>query len=301
MKKNLLILALLVMYIGQAQSDKEIELRDRFWKSPDKEVLKIEIPDKWKDESAIILKDHRYIRYINRGKNVISTNRKHQLIKIQDQSSLEDFSEIRLDKDSKISFMWSTYLKEQTIISIRVIKPNGDVSIVDVEKEEVEEDDITKIAIPNLEIGDVLDIIILLEKKEKDFSGLEVYPAFESTLKDTYPLLDYRLAVEVENDFFLNMNTYNDAPKVVEEETERNATKMYVVEAKNLDKIETTRWYYPLVEEPTVKYQVAFARKSKNEYYANIFTGEDGERKAKVTHIARPVFPATEYLQPAAT
>jgi len=283
MRKLLVIFSLLITFISHAQSDEELELINRYWKDPNTTVLATEIPEEWKNESAIILKDHRYIRYINRGKNVISTVRKHQLIKIQDQSSLEEFSEIQLDKDSKVSFMWSTFLKEETIIAIRIIKPNGDVSIIDVQKEEVEEDNTTKIAVPNLEINDILDIIIQLEKKEKEFSGLEVYPAFEATLKDYYPLLDYRLAVEVENDFFLNMNTYNGAPKVIEEETDRGATQKYVVEAKNLDKIETSRWYYPLVEEPTIKYQVAFARNSKDEYYANIFKGKDGERKASVT------------------
>ncbi len=283
MTKLFSFFALIMFSIGFSQSEEELELRALFWKDKSVEVSEISVPEQWKNESAVILKDHRYIQYINRAKNVFSIYRKHQLIKIQDQASLEDLSEIQLNEDSKISFMWSTLLKEETTIAIRVIKPDGKIIVVDIKKEEVVEDGITKIAIPNLEIGDILDLIIQLNKKEKEMTGLAVYPAFESTLNDVYPIVDYRLAVEVENDFFLNMNTYNGAPKVQEKPTERNATKKYIVEAQNLEKIEASRWYYPLVEEPSIKYQVAFARNMSNEYFANIFKGKDGERKEVVT------------------
>lgn len=283
MNKLFSFFMLIMVSLCFSQSGEEKELRAMFWKDNGLEISQISIPEKWKNESAVILKDHRYIQYINKAKNVFSVYRKHQLIKIQDQASLEDLSEIRLDEDSKISFMWSTLLKEETTIAIRVIKPDGKTTVVDIEKEEVVEDGITKIAIPNLEIGDILDLIIQLNKREKEISGLAVYPAFESTLNDVYPIIDYRLAVEVENDFFLNMNTYNGAPKVKEEPTERNATKKYSVEARDLEKIEASRWYYPLVEEPSIKYQVAFARNMSNEHFANIFKGNDGERKEIVT------------------
>lgn len=275
--------ALCLTFLAQGQSKLEKELREKFWNKPGTDITAITVPEKWSTESAVILKDHRYIQYINNGKVVYFKSNKHQLIKIQDQASLEGFSEISLDKDSKISFGWVTSSRKETTIGIRIIKPNGTVSSVDIKEEQVEEDDIRKIAIPNLEIGDIIDIYIQTDRKERDYDGLDVYPAVESTIKDNYPILDYRIAVEVENDFFLNMNTYNGAPAVKEEATDRNATKMYVVEAQNVDKLETSRWYYPLVEEPTVKLQVAFARKRANEYAADIFKGEDGERKAKVS------------------
>ncbi len=276
-------LILLCTFTSIAQTEKELELRQEFWTKSGKEIAATSFKEEWKNESAVILKDHRYIRYINNGKNVLYKSNKHELIKIQDQSSLEELSEISLDKDSKISFGWVTASKEEITLGIRIIKPDGSVSIVDVAKEEVVEDDVRKIAIPNLEIGDIIDIFIQTDRKEKEYDGLEKYPAFETTLSDSYPIVDYRIAVEVENDFFLNMNTYNGAPAVKEEPTDRNATSKYVVEAQNLEKIETSRWYYPLVEQPAIKIQVAFARKASNEYAVNIFKGEDGERKSTVT------------------
>ncbi|MBF4986127.1 DUF3857 domain-containing protein [Nonlabens mediterrranea] len=276
------ISVLFMSFITQGQSKLEKELQEKFWSNTAAQIKAMDIPEKWNEESAVILKDHRYIQYINSGKVVYFKSNKHQLIKIQDQASLEGFSEISLSKDSKISFGWTTTSRKETTIGIRIIKSDGSISLVDIEKEEVEEDDKRKIAIPNLEIGDIIDIYIQTDRKERDYDGLDVYAAIETTIKDNYPILDYRIAVEVENDFFLNMNTYNGAPAVKEEETERSATKMYVVEAQNVDKLETSRWYYPLVEEPSVKLQVAFARKRSNEYAAEIFKGEDGERKASV-------------------
>ncbi|MGJ8684336.1 MAG: DUF3857 domain-containing protein [Nonlabens sp.] len=283
MRLSLTIIALCFTILAQGQSKLEKELREQFWNKTGAQITAMEIPEKWNGESAVILKDHRYIQYINSGKVVYFKSNKHQLVKILDQASLEGFSEISLSKDSKISFGWGTSSRKETTLGIRIIKPDGTESIVDVEAEEVEEDDVRKIAIPNLEIGDIIDIFIQTDRKERDYDGLDVYPAVESTIKDEYPILDYRIAVEVENDFFLNMNTFNGAPAVKEEETERNATKMYVVEAKNVEKLETSRWYYPLVEEPSVKLQVAFARRRSNEYNAEIFKGEDGERKSVAT------------------
>lgn len=284
MRSSLLTtIALCLTILAQGQSKLEKELQEKFWNKPGNDIAAISIPKKWNEESAVILKDHRYIQYINNGKVVYFKSNKHQMIKIQDQASLEGFSEISLSKDSKISFGWTTTSRKETTIGIRIIKPDGAITLVDIEEEEVIEDDIRKIAIPNLEIGDIIDLFIQTDRKERDYDGLDIYPAVETTIKDNYPILDYRIAVEVENDFFLNMNTYNGAPPVKEEETERRATKMYVVEAQNVEKLETSRWYYPLVEEPSVKLQVAFARKKINENAAEIFKGEDGERKATAT------------------
>lgn len=96
----------------------------------------------------------------------------------------------------------------------------------------------------NLTVGTLAKVL----NKENESDGLEVYPAIEMPIKDNYSTVSYRSAIEVENDFFLNRNTYNGAPTVKEEPTDRNATKMYVVEAKNIDKMETKRCYYPLAE-----------------------------------------------------
>ena len=262
--------------------DKE-ELEAKFWSESAQDILGKVLPAEWAEESAVILTDDRYQQYINSGKNVYITTSKHQVLKIQDQAALEDFSEISLDKDSKVSFLWNTYSKSETQIGIRLIKPDGNLVVVDVETEEVTEDETRKIAIPSLEVGDIIDLYLYTKSKEKDYDGLALYPPLEAPIKDSYPILDYRLAVEVENDFFLNMNTYNGAPAIKEEATDRGATKMYVVEAHKLDKIDTNRWYYPIVEEPCIKMQVAFARSRSNEEYANIFKGEDGERKGNVT------------------
>jgi hypothetical protein len=277
----LTIAALLLTFISFAQDREDLE--EKFWKDSGAAIIKKVIPTGWEKESAVILTDDRHYQYINSGTTVYFTSSKHELIKIQDQSSLDGFSEIKLDKDSKVSFLWNTYSKSETIIGIRLIKPDGSVVVIDIEKEEIIEDDIRKIAIPNLEIGDIVDLFLYSKNKEDESDGLEVYPAIEMPIKDEYPIVNYRIAMEVENDFFLNMNTYNGAPAVKEEPTDRNATKMYVVEAKNIDKLETKRWYYPLAEEPTVKIQVAFARKNRDEKNAPIFKGEDGERKATVT------------------
>ncbi|WP_124980389.1 DUF3857 domain-containing protein [Nonlabens xiamenensis] len=271
----------LVVQLNYAQDQAELEAE--FWKMSPDEMIALSIPQQWNDESAIILEDDSYIRYINSGRRVYITRSKHQVVKIQDQASLEDFSEIRLSKDSRQGFMWRTFSKKETFLGIRLIKPDATIVKVDISQEEVLEDETRKIAIPNLEIGDIVDLFIFSEEKQTDASGFELYDPIETTLKDDYPILSYKLAVEVENDFFLNMNSYNGAPPVKEIPTDRNATKKYAVEASHLERLDARRWYYPLIEEPSVKFQVCFARSRGNETFSPIFKGEDGERKAIVT------------------
>jgi hypothetical protein len=270
----IIAIVLLLSTVCFAQ-DKE-ELEARFWSGSAQDILGKVLPAEWAEESAVIITDDRYQQYINTEENVYITTSKHQVLKIQDQSARDDFSEISLDKDSNISFLWNTYSKSETKIEIRLIKPLGSLVVIDVKKEEVTEDKIRKIAIPSLEIGDIIDLYLYTNSKEKNYDGIALYAPLESPIKDSYPILDYRIVVEVENDFFLYMNTFNGAPAVKEEATDRSATKMYAVEAHNLDKIDTNRGYYPIVEEPCIKMQVAFARSRNNENYANIFKGEDG-------------------------
>ena len=70
-----------------------------------------------------------------------------------------------------------------------------------------------KIAVPNLEIGDIIDFY---NYSTETFSSTYEFgfDAVERTLGETYPILNYKLTFQTENDFFVNFNTYNNGPEL---------------------------------------------------------------------------------------
>ncbi len=275
---------LLVTMVTLAQSKQELELRDTFWNTTIKEAHVNEVPEKWNSESAVILYKNAFYGFTNNGKRMYNPSYIHYRTKLQDLAALEAYATFSFKADDKSSVLWSTFSKETTTVGIKVIKPDGTENIVDVDAEAVSQDQEKRIAIPSLEIGDILDIFIYEDSFQKSWSGTYVYPAVERVISQRQPQVYSRIAIEVENDYFLNMQSYNGAPDIKEEETDKRSTRRYVLETRDVEKSDFPRWSYPLVDLPSLKFQVTFALKSRNEESVGVFLAEkDAERKSEVT------------------
>ncbi|GAB5399884.1 MAG: hypothetical protein Aureis2KO_14690 [Aureisphaera sp.] len=287
MKKNYvltLVLCLLYSSLVLSQSKDLEELQEQFWNPKNKNASVVDVPEKWQDESAVILYIDEYYKYTNNGKKMYNPSHFHQRVKLLDKAAVEDFSEFSFEKNSGSSFGFVNFYREKSTVGIKVIKPSGEEIIIDVDAESVEQDKEKKIAIPNLEIGDVVDLFIFEDDFQRTFSGTHIYDPVERVISRKYPVLFTRVAVEVENDYFLNMESFNGAPAVKEEQTDKKSTRRYVIESSDVEKSEFPRWFYPLAELPSLKFQVTFALRSKNQYYASVFLADkDAERKADVT------------------
>ncbi len=280
-----IIVILLFTSLSIAQSKQELELQSKFWGIPNKDKSVTEVPQKWANESAVILYKEESFTYTNNGKKMYSPSFNHSRVILLDKAAVEIYSEFKYQKDSHERLGgFGNYSDKETIVGIKIIKPDGSETILDIENESIAQDDEFKIAIPGLEVGDVLDIFINEDDYLRSFSGTHLYDPVEKLLSVSHPILYQKLSVEVENDYFLNMESYNGAPEIFEEPTDRKATKKYSLEVRDTEKSEFPRWFYPFVELPVVKFQVVFALKFTNETYAGAFLGEDeAERKALVT------------------
>ncbi len=267
-----------------AQSKKEIELREQFWESQDSKKTVVDVPEKWKDESAVILYREENFEYTNNGKKMYNPSYFHQRVKLQDKASVENFSEFSFEKNRQVGAGFINFYQEETIIGIKIIKPNGEEVILDIDAETVTQDEENKVAIPNLEVGDIIDIFIYEDDYLRSFSGTHIYEPEEKVLSTNYPILYRKLDVTVENDYFLNMESYNGAPQIKEIETGKKSTRRFSLEASDIEKSDFPRWFYPLTELPALKFQVTFALKARNEAAASVFLSEkDAERKTGVT------------------
>ncbi|MDX1463238.1 MAG: DUF3857 domain-containing protein [Marinirhabdus sp.] len=285
MKNNSLILLMLLFAttLAVAQSKEELKLRAQFWDSKDDKKNTVEIPEKWAGESAVVLYKEEFFQYTNNGKKMYNPSFVHQRVKLLDKASVENYSEINYEKDERVGMGLVNFYRDETTVGVKIIKPDGREIILDIDKEKVTQDEQNRVAIPGLEVGDVLDIFIYQDDYQRSFGSYHKYEPVERVLSSKYPTVYSKLSVEVENDYFLNMESYNGAPKIREVATDRNATKMYVLEAEDLEKRDFPRWYYPLAELPAIKFQVIFSLRMNSYSKSSGFLGEDGERKSGVT------------------
>ncbi len=278
-------LVLFISFITFSQSKEELALREQFWNSDDPKLKIVEIPEKWKNESAVYLYREESFKYTNNGKQMFSPSYFHQRVKLLDRAAVDYFSDFSYTEDNQVAFMFRKFHQQKTTMGIKIIKPDGREIIIDVDEEKVKQDNVYKVAVPGLEVGDIIDVFVYEDVLLRSFSGTHYYEPVEKLLSSNYPTLHRKISVEVERDYFLNMESYNGAPKIREEETDKRRTKKYTLEAEDLEKIDLPRWYYPLVELPAVKFQITFALRSKNEKYARVFLAEnDTERKFNVSH-----------------
>lgn len=269
MKKTLLFLLVLISSNLFAQNKEEA--REFLWGKSDKFKNVTTVPDKWKNESAVIIYKFEFYDYHKFGKSVNYTSAIRKRIKLQDQAAVTEFSQFSF-KDKFYTNKGYAYREATSFVGIKIVKSDGKEVIVDVEKEAISTDKEKKIAIANLEIGDIIDYYFYSSEPFKSVIEYGFEPQ-ESPLGDVYPTMEMKLSFQTENDFFVNFNTYNGAPEL-KELLNKGGERKYELVAKDIEKNEFPRWFYPLAELPCYKFQVFFARSGKFEARADAFLSE---------------------------
>ncbi len=272
--KYLLLFMLVISTSVYSQSKEELAAKEFFWGANDAYKNANDIPAEWSNESAVVIYKNANYDFHKFGKNVTYTTSVRKRIKLLDKAAIEEFSEfsfVKRFRSSKGRFSWRK--KGDTYVGVKVIKPDGSVTEIDVENDAVEVDGETKLAISNLEVGDIIDYYYYKNEPFKSTYAFGFDPV-ETSLNEEYPIMDFKLFFETENDFFINFKSFNGAPDLKEIPTEKKSMRRYELTETNIPKREYTRWFYPLVELPSYKFQVYFARSGKFEDRALAFLPE---------------------------
>ena len=256
------ILFLLVGMISFAQSkeerkynEKALEVQDLIWNSNEKAFEVKEIPEKYKNESAVIIARSVEVANSTRRKFVVTRTVKQykfyttlrERILIKDKSALEEYSTLNYKKLSDNTVNYSFYKlvnSSTTYIGIKVLKSNGKVIIINPGEEEVltknksnEKDG--KIAVPDLQVGDIMDYYIHVEEVIEDYSrtmGPHVY-----FLADNYPILNYHVKYTLDRKSGADIISLNGAGKI-EESTNEDRDIILEFTEKDLPRINNTLW-----------------------------------------------------------
>lgn len=253
-----------------------------FWGADDPAKNIQKVPEKWQGESAVMLYQSYEFIYHNQGRSVDYVERLRKRIALLDRSAVEEFSEFSYAEKFKVRK--GSYGKSGKVLAgFKVIKPDGSETRIDMDDVVQLESDksVKKVAIPGLEPGDIIDFYYYAYEPFIALAEYKFEPVV-TTLAGDYPIAEQRISFVVERDFYVNFNTYNNAPKLaVQDEGKKTIT--YALIDRDRDKVEQLRWFFPRRVLPTVKFQVVFARKGKLVESADAFLGEDGQVKTEVT------------------
>lgn len=237
----------------------------------EKEFSVSDVPEKWKNESAVIIgqkSDYLFTR-LAAGRRYTTVVRikeyVHKRIKLQDKNALDKFS----------TFFYVTMGRDGNA-QYKVIKANGREIDVDMKNAIEEENDIPaiykpiyyrlrvkyfKIAIPDLEVGDIIDYTInstIDWDMKQDGVG---FTPFIFSLSNNYPTLYQQYRFVMANGMKVKFRAFNGAPNLKMDAKasvfgDKESYVAYYMLDRDREKTIEERWSYEMRNTPGVKFRV---------------------------------------------
>jgi hypothetical protein len=231
-----------------------------------------QIPDKWKDESAVVLAAKTTYHYYTKGTSAYYDRIERKRIKVLDKSAVDNLSTFYFIPTKDVGF---TLIKKDgttTRIKLDDAVPVDDYMLVPTSYmvegsvDYMYSKSYKKLAISGLESGDIIDYYYTYNYSAfKEDVPAVPFPAVALTLTSEYPVVSQKIRLKAENGFFINFAAYNGASSFVKvSDTAKNAN-VYVLADSNRSKRKNEKWEDALRCEPTIKFQVIYSSdKEKN-------------------------------------
>lgn len=261
MKKNCLLLLTVILLVGStyAQQSKvkqksttELEM-EKFLKEDTEPMFKNTIvPDSFKDESIVILARKIKLKFYGKGNLSSQYAYIHTKMLLNDISAIEKFSEFTFDEPSNFS-----------ALELNVIKKGGEIIPVDL-KDAIQEgfefkfkgsltgfslgDKQSKIAIKNLEVGDIIEYVGMVDKWSTNYKSTYF-------MAGSYPVLGCKIIYEFPTSGFVFAHkSINGAPEF-KKGAKKNALTYTLVD-DNRPKYEEELENLEKLTQPYIKVQV---------------------------------------------
>lgn len=263
------------------------------WDDGDADFTVTAIPEKWKEESGVILAQKTRFAFDKDANKLAVYEITRRRIKLNDRDAVNSYSSVYFRIGSA-----------NDGAGIRIIKSNGTVQDVSLRNAVYVEDNSDvpstfqpyigkastyydksksrviyyKIAVPDLDPGDIIDYgtIFYDDNTVKKMSYIEFDPIYFVCTRE-YPELSQKFEIDTDNNSFVNSKSTMGAPQFKEAGA---ANADYTWEDRNRDKLNDTRWVNSYVELPMVKFQIVFSR---SENRSDLFIGDKGELKQNIS------------------
>ncbi len=267
-----LLFIFFLFYLPAVQAQDQDEVESFFWGEDDKYKDMFEIDESLENESAVVLGREIYYNYSNKGKKYVVIEGKRDRIKILDKVSLDYYSEFSfLENFRTVRPEWGIRTKKSKMyFGAKIIKPNQEEQIID-KSEAVsiddEENGARKIALPNLEIGDIIDFYYYtIEPFVNASKDGYVFEPVIDLVSSEYHIQNLDIELYSDDDFTVNFDTFNGAPNITKDNihTRQQKGNIYYFSDQNIEKLEYNRWINDYLELPTLKFQVIHSPGSYN-------------------------------------
>ena len=274
MNKIIIILIILLGGVPVLAQNKDYiemskEVDEEVWGDKDAIFSNNKLPAEYKNESAVILARKQIVETNTerKGKSLLYIGKMHSTIKrtirerifINDQVSLNEYSEINFIQLQSKQSGAITKLRSYTFMGIQVTKPDGVIQKIDVDENAVKLDETkdgkkNKIAVPNLAIGDVIDYYITYFDQVRTDKDVDFYTF---TLGDEYPILNLSIKILLDKRIAAQYQVINGAPDF--KISNVDGENLLELSASNLPKSTNVMWTSEARQVPIVRLKYAFA------------------------------------------
>jgi hypothetical protein len=263
------------------------------WEDGDADFKATAIPDKWKEESAVIIAQKTRFSFDKDANKLAVYEITHRRILLNDRDAVNSYSYIYFRIGSvndgagikvvksngntqEISLRNAIYVEDNNDVPSTFAPYIGKVSTYyDKSKSRVT---YYKLAVPDLDPGDIIDYATIFydDNTVKKMSYVEFDPIYFVCTRE-YPVMSQKFEIDTDNNSFVNSKSTMGAPAFKET---GNSNIDYTWEDRDRDKLSDTRWVNQMVELPMVKFQIVFSR---SENRSDLFIGDRGELKQNIT------------------
>jgi len=286
MKNSILLLVVFLLFGGSSIAQKKTlaQIRkERMSKAKEKKLYAEEVnpafkvtkgPKKWEDQSAVLLAyEHTFKsnrRRIGETGPAIGGLVFEEIIRkrvlLQDSRAVAMFSQIYFSQSNGDRY-------------IHVIKPDGKEIWVDMTKAIKVVTNVpvyyqtssksttirySKVAIPNLEIGDIVDYrygaVVMFSARTDGCT----FPVIDFDLVDDFPIVYSKTIFDLDKETYLTTKSLNGAGEVQELDTPDGNKHFYLLN-NDVEAADGERWDFPIVEHPMLRFQLIFTEK-KSDY-----------------------------------
>ena len=248
------------------------EMRKQVW-AWDKPQFKVKnIPAQYANASKVIIARHTDLTADSKSKLAFYgfgfgakkeqtlTEVVREVVKINDKSAINDYSELSFTQFQKSSGLFVSD-KTTSFVGVRVIKSDGSVKEINADDIVLTKDESAekkaKVAIPDLQAGDILDYFIATEEFMTNSYGNRPYMI---TLFDDAPVLSLSFHAQLGKKYAIEYRSYNDAPELAV--SKNNDDDIVVdVEKDNIPPFETSLWVAPGLQLPFIRMNISLGYK----------------------------------------
>jgi len=214
-------------------------------------------PEEWNKYSAIYLTLSKTFEStkINEGARVCYLS--HTRIKLLDEAAVSNFSEIYYSSDDYGNIKDQFSKRKEEYLGVKVVKPDGTETEIK-NSEIIEEDGQKKLAIPNLEVGDILDYYIFTYDDipvyaDGWYSVIDRFPIVRS-----YPTKNFKYNIITDKHWNTQFTTGKNGVEIKEKESGSPTKIEYTVEESDIEALDSNRWLYHFQSLPYVKVYCLF-------------------------------------------